>query len=110
MEMIKYTLMCKNGYLFKPDTHYLFLGYWQSYCEGCTILEHGTLSEQEYRQIKNQTLVNVYQDQHNNRMSIEPGYHSKYLSKIEDKTRLQSYAGCLKKVTDYVYEGRVHVK
>ena len=107
---MKYTLICKNGYLFNSDTHFLLLGEWLGYQSGYTILEHGVLSDQEYHQIRTQSLVNVYQDCRYNRMSIIPGYHDKYLNRHEDRTMLQSYAGCLKKISENVYEGRIRIK
>lgn len=106
---MKYTLMCENGHLFRTRTHWLILGEWLEYCDGYTILQHGILSESEYRQITGQQLVNLYQDMRNKSVGITPNYHEKYLSKVDAKD-LTLYAGCLKRFSCYVWKGEVNIK
>lgn len=108
--MNKYTLMCKEGYMFRSAEHYLILGEWVGYTPGYVILQHGSLSDQEHHQISGQTFVNVYQDQKSNSMSIIPSYSDKYLSRHPDLQSLCGYAGCLKRESQRVFVGRIHVK
>ena len=108
--VIKYTLFCKNGYLFRSDTHFLIIGQWVNYCAGYTILEHGIISEMEYKQIMSQSLVNIYQYGQHNRMSIKEEYNTKYLTRKKDRQNLQSFAGCLHRVSELMWEGRLRVK
>lgn len=111
MGITKYSLLCKNGYLFHTDTHILIMGEWVNFSYGYTILAHGILSEEEARQIMGQTLVNLYQDTRNKTVTITAPYHEKYLSRNDDrKTDLSLYAGCLKRQSERVWEGRVHIK
>ena len=108
--MNKYTLMCKEGYMFRSAEHYLILGEWVGYTPGYVILQHGSLSDQEYHKISGQTFVNVYQEQKYNSMSIIPSYSDKYLSRHPDLQSLCGYAGCLKRESQRVFVGRIHVK
>lgn len=110
MGIIKYTLYCQNGHLFKSGVHYLTLGEWIDYENGRTILEHGIMSEEEAKQILSQSLVNVYQYSQNNRMSIREEYNIKYMKKVIDRRKLESFAGCLHRVSEYEWEGRIRVK
>lgn len=110
MELTKYTIYCRNGYLFKTDTHFLCIGEWLPMSCGYTILHHGTMTEEEARQIRSQSLVNLYQDMRNKTISIFPQYHDKYLSRKEDKSLLISYVGCLKRTSLGEYKGYVHIK
>ena len=108
--MTKFTLFCENGYLFKTGSHYLLLGQWVEYCEGYTILQHGTLSDQEAHQISTQSLVNVYQDMRNKAIGITAPYHEKYLLRQENMKDLTLYAGCLKRQSKYCWKGDVRIK
>lgn len=110
MGVTKYTLLCKNGYLFRTDTHYLILGEWCNFAYGYTILQHGILSEEEARQIMSQSLVNLYQDMRNKCVSILPCYHDRYFDRNADKTKLTSYAGCLKRESELIWRGSAHIK
>ena len=108
--MIKFTLFCKNGRLFHTACHYLLLGEWITYCEGYTILQHGTLSDQEEQQLFGQTLVNVYQDMRNKSNCITAPYHEKYLNRQNNLNNLTLYAGCLKRSSHYLWEGEITIK
>lgn len=108
--MIKFTLMCKEGYMLRSSEHYLILGEWVGYTPGYVILQHGNLSDQEAHQINGQTFVNVYQDQKSNSMSIIPSYADKYLARHPNLESLCGYVGCLKRESKRVFIGRIHVK
>lgn len=110
MGVIKYTLICKNGYLFHTDTHFLVIGEWLGFSYGYTILQHGILSEEEAQQIRTQTLVNVYQDIRNKTVSIIAPYHEKYLSRKDNKNDLSLFAGCLKRESALIWMGKLHIK
>lgn len=106
---MKYTLLCENGRIFQPGTHWLFLGQWVDYCEGYTILQHGVLSDQEVQQLETQQLVNLYQDMRNKSIGITANYHEKYLAGKNAKD-LTLYAGCLKRMSRNVWKGEVHIR
>ena len=108
--MNKYTLFCREGYLFRTDTHFLMIGDWVSYCDGYVILQHGVLSDLELQQLQSQTLVNVYQDQKSNTVTIIAPYDEKYFSRHPDVRKLQGYIGCLKRDNDHLFSGKLHVK
>lgn len=110
MGMIKYSLVCKNGYLFRTDTHFLILGEWVGFNYGFTILEHGILTEEEARQLRSQTLVNLYQDMRNKTVGITAPYHEKYLNRNPRKSDLTLYAGCLRRESSNIWTGRVRIK
>ena len=96
---MKYTLICENGRIFRPGTHWLFLGQWVDYCEGYTILQHGVLSDQEVRQL----------DMRNKCIGITANYHEKYLAGKNAKD-LTLYAGCLKRMSRNVWKGEVRIR
>ena len=108
--MTKYTLYCKNGVLFKSSTHFLTIGEWVMYRPDIVILQHGMLTDAELHQIRTQTLVNVYQSNCNNIVSIVEPYNSRYIERKKSKQELQAFIGCLVKESDDVWTGSVHVK
>ena len=110
MGVTKYTLICRNGYLFHTDKHILILGVWLKYRSGFTILHHGILTEEETKQILTQTLVNLYQDMRNKTVTITAPYHEKYLSRHETRSELSLFAGCLKRISEFEWEGTVHIQ
>lgn len=110
MGLTKYSLICENGHLFRTGAHYLIIGEWVSFGYGYTILQHGVLSDEEYHQIKTQSLVNVYQDMRNKAVSILPCYHDRYFDRNADKTKLTSYCGCLHRESEVIWGGEVHIK
>lgn len=108
--MTKYTLYARHGRLFNSDVHFLQIGDWLMFRPDMVILQHGMLSDAEYRQIKTQTLVNVYQHPSYHTISIVAPYDDKYFSRQPDPQRLTQYAGVLHRESDELFTGRIHVK
>lgn len=109
--MVKYTLYCKNGSLFKTGPHFLLFGEWLPYwSRDYTILCHGTLSDEEYRQFSSQKYINVYQNNKNTIMSLFNEYNEKYLQRKGGKIDIMRYAGCLQYAYHDFYIGEVRVK
>ena len=108
--MTKYSLYCQKGVLFKTGTHFLSIGEWVDYSSDKVILQHGMLTDAELKQIRSQTLVNVYQSACHNLVSIVEPYNTRYYERKKDKAMLQAFIGCLVKKSDDLWMGKVHVK
>lgn len=108
--MIKYTLCCNKGRMLHSDAHFLCVGEWLPWDDDYVILHHGMLSDLEYLQLSGQQMVNVFQDQKSNTVTIIAPYDKKYLSRHPDMNALQGYIGCLHKAAKNFYIGMVHVK
>lgn len=108
--MIKYTLYCNKGVLFKSGTHFLTIGDWLPYRPDRIILQHGMFTDAEARQIKSQTYVNVYQSACHNIVSVTEPYNSRYMERKKDKELLQAYIGALVRENENLWTGRVHVR
>ena len=108
--MTKYTLYCLKGRMLHSDMHFLYISEWLPHDDDCVILHHGVLSDLEYQQLTGQQLVNVFQDQKSNTVTIIAPYDKKYLSRHPDMNALQGYIGYLKRVGNNLFAGMVHVK
>ena len=109
--MIKYTLYCVNGRLFRPSLHFLVFGKWIPYNDPrITILCHGTLTDEECRQFKSQTYINIYQNNKDKIMSLWCDYNCNYLKRKKDIRDIITYAGSLKRLNEDLYVGEVRVK
>ena len=106
----KYTLYCNLGRLFRPGTHFLLIGEWLQWTPDRVILAHGVLSDSELKQIRTQTLLNVYQDSRYCTMSIVEPYADKYLQRNPDREKLTQYVGCLHRENYNLFTGRIRVK
>lgn len=108
--MVPYTLYCRHGYLFRSGMHFLQVGVWMHWLPDMVILQHGLLTETEYRQIQTKRYVNVYQDSRYSCVSITVPYVNKYVSRVEDQTKLTQYIGKLVNVAYDLWCGEVNVK
>ena len=109
--MVKYTLYCENGRIFRSGQHFLKIGTWLEWRSDRVILQHGLLSDDEAIQIRGQSMVNVYQDSRNNCVTITEPYASKYLKRIGGfNENLTQFIGILYFIKKDYYRGEVHVK
>ena len=109
--MIKYTLYCARGQIFRSGPHFLYIGDWLEWHPDMVLLHHGLLTDAEARQIRTQEYVNIYQDARFGCVSIVEPYAPKYLQRKDlDSSKLTQYIGYLTRETPYFYTGRVHVK
>lgn len=108
--MTKYTLYAQNGRFLRSGKHYLHIGDWLEFSPDRVILEHGMLTDGELRQLRSQSLVNVYQHGNLHTVSITVPYDGKYFSRQTDQSKLMQYIGCLKRVNLCYYVGEVNVK
>lgn len=108
--MTKYTLYCIKGSMLRSNVHFLYVGEWLPWDDAYVILHHGVLSDLEARQLSGQQLVNVFQDQKSNTVTIIAPYDKKYLSRHPDMNALQGYIGCLERVRTNFFCGMVHVR
>lgn len=104
--MIKYTLFCQNGSMFKTAEHYCYFGSWLAGSGRYTILAHGSIPDEYYQKIRARGEVPIFYNGNLKCWCIERPYCEGYSKRVEDQKRLLKFVGILVKTNkSRLYKG-----
>lgn len=103
---MRYTFMCKPGRFGRPGAHAVIMGSWQR-LPGWIILQHGTMTEAEFRRISGAGILPVYKEGVNNIIRIYQDLPERHASRYRwEKVKP---VGILWKKRDNIYIGKINL-